>query len=38
MLKISYGPEEAEDKSESHPFATSEENTDEEECDGEDSE
>ena len=36
-LKISYGPEEAEDKSESDPFASSED-TDEEERDGEDSE
>ena len=36
-LKILYGPEEAKDKSESDPFASSED-TDEEECDGEDSE
>ena len=34
---VPYRPEEAEDKSESDPFATSED-TDEEECDGENSE
>ena len=38
MLTIPYGAEEAEDESESDPFATSEEDTDEEECNGEDSE
>jgi len=38
MLIIPYGAEKTEDKSELDPFATSEENTDEEECDGEDSE
>ena len=38
MLTVPYGAEEAEDESESDLFVTLEEDTDEEECDGEDSE